>query len=69
MPVYDVVQLIGTSSESWEKAAANAVEQASTSLRDVRVAEIVELDMQLDAKGKVEAYRAKVKLSFKYEGS
>ena len=47
----------------------NAVEQASKSLRDVRIAEIVELDMQLDAKGKVEAYRAKVKLSFKYEGS
>ena len=69
MPVYDVVQLIGTSSESWEKAAANAVEQAAKSLRDVRIAEIVELDMQLDAKGKVEAYRAKVKLSFKYEGS
>src|ERR1700757_2507620 len=63
---YDVIQLIGTSQESWEKAAANAVEQASKSLRDVRVAEIVELDMQLDPKGKVEAYRAKVKLSFKY---
>jgi flavin-binding protein dodecin len=69
MPVYNVVQLIGTSSESWEKAAASAVEQASKSLRDVRIAEIVELDMQLDAKGKVEAYRAKVKLSFKHEGS
>jgi dodecin len=67
--IYDVIQLIGTSSESWEKAAANAVEQASKSLRDVRVAEIVELDMQLDAKGKVEAYRAKVRLSFKLEGS
>ena len=69
MPVYDVVQLIGTSSESWEKAAAAAVEQAAKSLRDVRIAEIVELDMQLDAKGKVEAYRAKVKLSFKVERS
>jgi flavin-binding protein dodecin len=69
MAVYDVVQLIGTSSDSWEKAAANAVEQASKFLRDLRVAEIVELDMQLDANGKVEAYRAKVKLSFKYEGS
>jgi dodecin len=64
--IYDVILLIGTSNESWEKAAANAVEQASKSLRDVRVAEIVELDMQLDPKGKVEAYRAKVKLSFKY---
>jgi dodecin len=67
--IYDVIQLIGTSNESWEKAAANAVEQASKSLRDDRIAEIVELDMQLDAKGKVEAYRAKVKLSFKLEGS
>jgi flavin-binding protein dodecin len=69
MPVYDVIQLIGTSSESWEKAAANAVEHASKSLRDLRIAEIVKLDLQLDAKGKVESYRAKVKLSFKYEGS
>jgi dodecin len=69
MSVYDVVEIIGSSSESWEKAAANAVEQASKSLRDLRIAEITELDMQLDAKGKVEAYRAKVKLSFKYEGS
>ena len=67
--IYDVIQLIGTSNESWEKAAANAVEQASKSLRDVRIAEIVELDMQLNATGKVEAYRAKVKLSFKIEGS
>jgi len=65
--VYDVIQLIGTSNDSWEKAAANAVELASKSLRDLRIAEIVELDMQLDAKGKVEAYRAKVKLSFKVE--
>ena len=55
---YTVVQLIGTSTESSEKAAANAVEQASKTLRDLRVAEIVELDMQLDQKGKVEAYRA-----------
>src|SRR5262249_18503100 len=67
--IYDVIQLIGTSSESWEKAAANAVEQASKSLRNLRIAEIVELDMQLDPKGKVEAYRAKVKLSFKVERS
>ena len=67
--VYDVIQLIGTSNESWEKAAANAVEQASKSLRNLRIAEIAELDTQLDAKGKVEAYRAKVKLSFKYEDS
>ena len=62
-----MILLIGSSKESWEKAAANAVEQASKSLRNLRVAEIVELDMQLDAKGKVEAYRAKVRLSFKVE--
>jgi len=67
--IYDVIQLIGTSNESWEKAAANAVEQAAKSLRELRVAEVVELDMQLDAKGKVEAYRAKVNVSFKFEGS
>lgn len=66
--IYDVIQLIGTSSESWEKAAANAVERASKSLRDLRVAEIAELDLQLDGKGKVEAYRAKVNLSFKVAG-
>ena len=67
--VYDVILLIGSSKESWEKAAANAVEQASKSLRDLHIAEIEKLDLQLDAKGKVEAYRAKIKLSFKYEGS
>ena len=67
--VYKVIELIGTSSDSWERAAANAVEQAARSLRDLRVAEIVQLDMQLDAKGKVEAYRAKVNVSFKFEGS
>jgi flavin-binding protein dodecin len=64
--VYKVIELIGTSSESWEKAAAAAVNRASKSLRDLRVAEVVELDMQLN-NGKVEAYRAKVKVSFKYE--
>jgi dodecin len=65
--IYDVITLIGASNVSWEKAAANAVEQASKTLRNLRVAEIVELDMQLDAEGKVEAYRAKVRLSFKVE--
>ena len=69
MSVYDVIEIIGSSSESWEKAAANAVEQASKSLRELRIAEIEKLDLQLDAKGKVEAYRAKIKLSFKYEDS
>ena len=66
--VYTVVELIGTSTTSWEKAATAAVKQASQSLRDLRVAEVVELDMQLD-EGKVALYRAKVKVSFKYEGS
>ena len=63
--VYKVVELVGTSTESWEKAAKTAVETASKSLRDLRVAEIVELDLQIED-GKVHAYRAKVKLSFKY---
>ena len=66
--VYKIIELIGTSKDSWEKAAAAAVNRASKSLRDLRVAEVVELDLQLDAKGKVEAYRAKVKVSFKFEG-
>jgi len=65
--VYKVIELVGTSTESWEKAAKAAIDRAGKSLRDLRVAEIVELDMQLKD-GKVEAYRAKVKVSFKYEG-
>ena len=65
--VYKVIELVGTSSESWEKAAAAAVETAAKSLRDLRIGEVVELDMQLED-GKVRAYRAKVKVSFKYEG-
>ena len=64
--VYKVIELVGTSSESWEKAAANAVELAAKSLRDLRIAEVVQMDMQIDD-GKVVAYRTKVKLSFKYE--
>ncbi len=64
--VYKVIELVGTSKESWEKAAAVAVERAAQSLRELRVAEIVELDMVLDD-GKITAYRAKVKVSFKYE--
>ncbi len=67
--VYKVIELIGTSNQSWEKAASNAVEQAAKSLRDLRVAEVVELDLQLDAKGKIEAYRAKLNVSFKFEGT
>jgi flavin-binding protein dodecin len=65
--VYKVIELIGTSKESWEKAAAAALERAGKSLRDLRVAEVVKLDLQLDAKGKVEAYRAKLNVSFKFE--
>src|SRR4030081_715782 len=63
-----VIELIGTSKDSWEKAAAAAFERAGKSLRDLRVAEVVQLDLQLDAKGKIEAYRAKMKVSFKFEG-
>ena len=65
--VYKVVELVGTSTESWEKAAAAAVERAGQSLRDLRVAEVADLDMILKD-GKIEAFRAKVKVSFKYEG-
>lgn len=64
--VYKIIELVGTSTESWEKAATAAVERAAQSLRDLRIAEVVELDMVIDD-GKVTAYRAKVKLSFKYE--
>ena len=65
--VYKIVELVGTSSESWEKAAKAAVERASKSLRDLRIAEVTQLDLQMKD-GNIEAYRAKVKLSFKYEG-
>lgn len=64
--VYKVIELVGTSSESWEKAAAAAVETASKSLQDLRIAEVVQMDMQIE-NGQVRAYRAKVKLSFKYK--
>lgn len=64
--VYKVIELVGTSTESWERAAAAAVERASQSLRDLRIAEVVQLDMVID-EGKVTSYRAKVKVSFKYE--
>ena len=65
--VYKVIELVGTSSESWEKAARAAVERAGKTLRDLRIAEVAELDMQLKD-GKVSAYRARVKVSFKFEG-
>ncbi len=64
--VYKVIELVGTSQESWEKAATAAVERAGESLRDLRVAEISQLDMQMK-NGKVDTFRAKVKVSFKYE--
>ncbi|HEV2000083.1 MAG TPA: dodecin family protein [Xanthobacteraceae bacterium] len=63
--VYKVVELVGTSTESWEKAAKAAVDRAAKTLKDLRIAEIVQTDIQLK-NGKVEAYRARVKLSFKY---
>ncbi len=65
--VYKVIELVGTSTESWEKAAQAAIKRAAETLRDLRIAEISQLDMQIKD-GKVEAYRAKVKVSFKYEG-
>ncbi len=64
--VYKVIELVGTSTDSWEKAAAAAVEKAAGSLRDLRVADVAELDLQIE-NGHVKAYRAKVKVSFKYE--
>ena len=65
--VYKVIELVGTSDESWEKAAKAAVERAGQSLRDLRIAEVSELDMQIKD-GAVDTYRAKVKVSFKFEG-
>jgi dodecin len=64
--VYKVIELVGTSTDSWEKAAKAAVERATETLRDLRIAEVVEQDMQIQ-NGKVQLFRAKVKLSFKYE--
>ena len=65
--VYKVVEVVGTSTESWERAAKAAVERAAKSLRDLRVAEVVEQDIVIE-NGKIASYRTKVKLSFKYEG-
>ena len=65
--VYKVIELVGTGTESWEKAAATAVDLASKTLPDLRIAEVVEMDMQIEG-GKAISYRTKVKLSFKYEG-
>lgn len=66
--VYKVIEIVGTSSESWEKAAAAAVARAGDSLRDLRIAEVVDLDLQIE-EGKVVAYRTRLKVSFKYEGT
>ncbi|HDH96391.1 MAG TPA: dodecin domain-containing protein [Proteobacteria bacterium] len=65
--VYKIIELVGTSDKSWEDAAKNAVEKAGETLRDLRIAEVVMLDMKVD-NNKVIAYRARVKVSFKYEG-
>ena len=65
--VYKVIELVGTSTDSWERAAAAAIDQASSSLRDLRVAEVKELDVSLD-EGGTKTYRAKLSVSFKYEG-
>jgi hypothetical protein len=64
--IYKIIEIIGTSEKSWEDAAKNAVEKAGQSLRDLRIAEVVELDMKVE-KNKVVAYRARIKVSFKYE--
>ncbi len=67
MSVYKVIELVGTSTDSWEDAAKSAVSVAASSLRDIRVAEVSELDVTVDDKGQLAQYRAKVKVSFKYE--
>ena len=64
--VYKIIEVVGSSETSWEEAAKNAVETAGKSLRDLRIAEVSELDMKIE-KGKIAAYRSRVKLSFKYE--
>ncbi|HEY6106225.1 MAG TPA: dodecin family protein [Anaeromyxobacteraceae bacterium] len=66
--VYKVIEIVGSSPDSWEKAAQAALEKAGKSLRDLRVAEVVQLDVHLDDKGKIAAYRTKLKVSFKFEG-
>jgi len=64
--VYKIIELVGTSSESWEKAAEAAIKKASKSLRDLRIAEVSQLDMNIKD-GKIESYRTKVKVSFRFE--
>ena len=64
--VYKVIELIGTSSESWENATQNAVSQAAKTLRDIRIVEVVKLDAKVDETGKIVSYRSKIRLSFKF---
>ncbi|MCE5333161.1 MAG: dodecin family protein [Desulfobacteraceae bacterium] len=68
MSIYKIIELVGTSPNSWEEAARDVVETATKSLRDIRIAEVGKLDMRIE-KGKIVEYRARVKLSFKFEGS
>ncbi len=68
MSVYKMIEIVGTSTESWEKAAAEAMAMASKSIRDLRIAEVDKLDIQMED-GKIKAYRTKLKVSFKYHGS
>ncbi len=65
--VYKIIELVGSSSESWEKAAANAISKASETLRELRIAEVISMDLTIKD-GKVESYRTKLKVSFKFEG-
>lgn len=67
MSAYKIISVVGTSSKSWEDAAQSAVSAAAKSLRDLRVAKVIEMDVTMDKKGKITQYRAKVELSFKYE--
>lgn len=67
--VYKVIELVGSSPDSWEKATANAVKQAAKSLRDLRVAEVVQMDASIGPDGSIESYRTKIRVSFKYEGN
>ncbi len=66
---YKIVELVGSSPESWERAAQVALEEARHSLRDLRIAEVAKLDIHLDENGEIVAYRTKLKVSFKYEAS
>lgn len=68
MSVYKIIEIVGTSAESWEKAAEAAMETASKSLRDLRIAEVEKLDLQME-NGKIKSYRVKLKVSFKYHGA